>query len=78
MSRGGQLEMRLAGDRERCPHRSSFVTMAYVPAGVFCDGCGTLLCQVIPQGPEVLGYVSADWAWRHVDGKAWTTQEGGG
>ena len=71
----GQLEMRLAGARERCSHRSCFVSAAYVPAGVWCEGCGTLICQFIPRSPEVLGYVSADWAWKHVDGKAWTTQE---
>lgn len=57
-----------------CLHRSCFTTMAYVPAGVVCSTCGKLLLQYIPQPPEVLGYVSADWAWKHQHGKEWTTK----
>ena len=58
-----------------CKHKSRFVTMAYVPAGIVCSECGKLLLQYIPQSPDVLGYKSADWAWHHVYGKEWTTQE---
>lgn len=70
-----QREFALRPSFERCAHRGSFITMAYVPAGVFCDDCQTLLSQFIPQPPEVLGYLSADWAWHHRDGKPWTTKE---
>jgi hypothetical protein len=52
-----------------------FVTLAFVPAGLFCQRCQTMLMQYLPpDGPDVLGYVSADWAWMHKHGKEWTTQ----
>lgn len=57
-----------------CLHPDRMSTMAVVPAGVCCCYCGALICQAIPRPPEVLGYVSADWAWHHRDGKAWTTR----
>lgn len=57
-----------------CDHRVTFVTMAYVPAGVACIRCDLLLMQYLPEPPERLGYLSADWAWKHRDGKEWTTQ----
>lgn len=37
--------------------------------------CNTLLLQYLPEPPEVLGYVSADWAWHHEQGRPWTTWE---
>lgn len=54
--------------------------------------CDTLLSQSVPRPPEVVGYLTADWAWKlspHEstiytsafvpggEGKAWTTWEGG-
>jgi hypothetical protein len=48
--------------------------MAYVPAGLVCADCGKLLFQYLPQSPEQLGYVSADWAWKYVHGKEWTSR----
>lgn len=30
--------------------------------------------QYIPQGPEVIGYVSADWAWKNIHGQEYTTK----
>ena len=68
-----QLMLDLRPDRERCPHRYGFLSLAYVPAGVVCSECGLLILQYVPQPQEVLGYLSADWAWHHRDGKAWTT-----
>ena len=58
-----------------CEHRSGFVSYAFVPVGVVCSECGELLSQRIPQPPEVLGYVSADWHWHHVDGREWISSE---
>lgn len=72
---GPQLEMRF-GVRE-CAHRHQFVTHAYVPCGLVCSDCDELVAQFIPQPPEVVGYLTADWAWHHRDGKPWTTRVGG-
>jgi len=58
-----------------CQHTSCFVTMAVVPAGLVCSDCGKLLFQYLPPPPEVLGYLSADWAWRYRDGKEWTSRD---
>lgn len=60
---------------EDCPHFAGFTTHAYVPRGHVCTGCGMLLFQYRPQPPEEIGYLSADWAWHHRDGRAWTTKE---
>ena len=57
-----------------CQHHSQFVTMAVVPAGLVCFDCGMLLLQYLPESPEQLGYVSADWAWKYVHGREWTTK----
>ncbi|MCF8094450.1 MAG: hypothetical protein K9J79_03725 [Desulfobacteraceae bacterium] len=62
------------GRNPACPHQWLCETQAYVPSGLACLDCGQLLLQYIPQSPEVLGYVSADWAWHHVHGRAWTTK----
>lgn len=58
-----------------CSHESGFTTMAYVPCGYFCSRCETLIFQYLPEPPEVLGYMSADWAWKHKHGRAWTTSK---
>ncbi len=58
---------------ENCPHGCCFTTLACVPCGVYCTGCSTLLWQYLPESPEKLGYLSAEWAWHYRDGKAWTT-----
>jgi hypothetical protein len=50
-------------DLAPCDHSRCFVTNAHVPAGVYCDKCHRLISQFIPQSPEQLGYVSADWAY---------------
>jgi len=57
-----------------CQHTSCFVTRAVVPAGLVCSDCGKLLFQYLPQPPEVLGYLSADWAWKHKYGKEWISR----
>ena len=56
-----------------CLHPNLFVTMACVPAGVVCTCCGKLLYQYLPKSPDVLGYVSADWALKYKYGNEWTT-----
>lgn len=58
-----------------CSHEFGYDTMAYVPAGVFCTDCQTLILQYVPESPQVLGYLSADWAWHYSKGKAWTTAQ---
>jgi hypothetical protein len=58
-----------------CDHDFCYDTSAVVPAGLFCHKCSTLLCQYLPESPEALGYVSADWAWHYQHGNAWTTYE---
>ena len=67
-------ELHLRPDPSRCPHRYGYDSSAYAPAGVVCCQCDQLLLQYIPQPPEILGYLSADWAWHHRDGRPWTTQ----
>jgi hypothetical protein len=69
-----QIEFDLSPDRAECSHEYGYETAAYVPGGEICSDCGLLTCQYIPQPPEVLGYLSATWAWHHRDGKPWTTQ----
>jgi hypothetical protein len=70
-----QLSLLSLLPQKPCEHKSCFVTMAYVPAGLVCSDCGKLLLQYIPKSPEELGYMSADWAWHYKHGKPWTTQE---
>lgn len=73
-----QLELFAAPAPEQmpeCDHRNGFISEAYVPGGYVCSACGALTFQYLPQPPEQVGYLTADWAWHHRDGKAWTTQE---
>lgn len=44
-----------------CNHDTCYPTHAVVPCGLVCFQCGELVLQYIPQSPEKLGYVSADW-----------------
>lgn len=71
---GGQMQLSLRPAWERCEHRQCFYTHAYVPGGIFCADCETLLNQSVPAPPEAVGYLTADWKWK-LDGKPWTTQE---
>ena len=69
------MALALAADPyELCRHdRYGYATLACVPAGFICDDCKRFVMQWLPESPEVLGYLSAEWAWHHRDGKAWTT-----
>lgn len=58
-----------------CEHRSCFHSCAFVPAGCVCSDCGELLSQHIPQPPEVLGYLSADWKWHYIAGLRWVSSD---
>jgi hypothetical protein len=69
------LDLFPAPTRQTCQHDSCHDTSAVVPAGLFCTICNTLILQYLPESPEMLGYVSADWAWHHQHGNAWTTHE---
>lgn len=74
---GQQLALNLfpAPTWQTCDHDLCHDTHAVVPVGLFCMSCNTLLLQYLPESPEVLGYVSADWAWHHEQGRPWTTWE---
>jgi len=74
---GQQLALDLfpAPTWQTCDHDLCHDTHAVVPVGLFCMNCNTLLLQYLPEPPEVLGYVSADWAWHHEQGRPWTTWE---
>ena len=67
------LDLFPAPTSETCDHELCHDTHAVVPVGLFCMNCNTLLLQYLPEPPEVLGYVSADWAWHNEHGKPWTT-----
>ena len=71
-----QFEFDFTPSWQACDNHSGFYCMAFVPGGFFCSNCSTLLWQsyVPPDQPDRLGYVSATWSWRYVDGKPWTTQ----
>jgi hypothetical protein len=57
-----------------CEHEWGFSSCAEVPGGVVCGRCGEWVSRYIclPNEPEILGYVSANWAWHYRDGKPWT------
>lgn len=61
---------------DQCEHESCYMTMMYVPPGIYCTRCKLLISQfyIAPNEPEIIGYVSASWAWHYRDGKSWTTQ----
>ena len=48
-----------------CNHYFCYETHAVIPAGLVCAECGELVLQYIPESPDQLGYVSADWAYLH-------------
>ena len=62
-------------DLIECRHTRCYATMSCVPAGVACFDCGMIVSQRIPQPPNELGYMSADWAWHHVYGRDYICQE---
>lgn len=53
----------------RCSHDVTFLTHAVIPAGLACSRCGELVLQYIPEPPEQLGYVSADWNYLYGNGE---------
>ena len=59
-------------DWRTCEHPGGFYSLAYVPGGFCCSRCQRLLCQDLPDPPEVVGYLTATWKWK-LDGKPWTT-----
>lgn len=76
-----QMVMDFRPDPRECLHEGlCYKTQACVPSGVFCDTCKSVVYQrIVPiDEPETLGYVSAEWAWRHRKGRPWTTQLPGG
>jgi hypothetical protein len=52
-----------------------FMSGAHVPSGLFCSNCNMIVMRLLPplkNEPEILGYVSATWAWKYEDGRDWT------
>ena len=70
-----QLNFLYDYDYSDCEHKSGFMTLAYVPGGYFCTDCNQLVYRTMPPAinePDILGYVTATWAWKYVHGNAWT------
>jgi len=74
MIQPNQLLLNFSPDWRECSHNDGYETSAFVPSGVFCSDCDTLILQFIPMPPASLGYMSAEWAWHHRDGKPWTSE----
>lgn len=58
-----------------CEHESGFYSNAYVPGGYFCDDCNHIVYRDMPpekNQPDLIGYVTADWAWKYKHGNGWT------
>lgn len=68
----GQSEFHFRADPFACQHRFGFITMACVPCGYVCSDCEHLIWQYVPEPPEVVGHLTATWAWKQ-SGKAFTT-----
>ena len=63
-----QTEFDFVFHRPTCKHDGAqYLTHSVIPAGVVCAECEELLFQYIPESPEQLGYLSAEWAWLHGD-----------
>lgn len=70
-----QLSLVLKIIVDECEHKSGFNTNAHVPGGYFCTDCSNLVYRDMPpieNEPDILGYVTANWAWKYKYGKAWT------
>lgn len=70
-----QLGLSLIPDWQTCQH-AGFYTNAEVPGGFFCGECRRIIWRSVPQPPELVGYLTADWAWKHKYGRAWTIDSG--
>ena len=52
-----------------------FHSSAHVPGGLFCSDCDMIVMRDLPppkNQPEIIGYISATWAWKYEDGRDWT------
>lgn len=48
---------------------------AQVPSGLYCTNCDMVVTRYLPpvkNEPEILGYITATWAWKYEDGREWT------
>ncbi len=48
---------------------------AEVPSGLYCTNCDMVVTRYLPSvknEPEVLGYITATWAWKYKHGREWT------
>lgn len=58
-----------------CSSHAGFYSLAYVPGGLFCTHCNMIVMRDMPppeNEPELIGYISATWAWKYRDGNDWT------
>ena len=58
-----------------CGGHIGFMSTAHVPHGLFCNNCNMIVMRDLPppkNEPEIIGYVSATWAWKYEDGNEWS------
>lgn len=58
-----------------CDNHVCYPSNACVPGGLFCMVCKMIVVRDMPPAenePELIGYVTANWAWKYRDGKDWT------
>jgi hypothetical protein len=61
-----------------CEHEHGFHSNAHVPGGYFCSGCNMIVIRDMPppvNQPDLIGYISANWAWKYVHGNEWTSDD---
>ncbi|PHS71965.1 MAG: hypothetical protein COB22_05985 [Cycloclasticus sp.] len=58
-----------------CLHNDGFHTNSVVPGGLFCCECQAIVLRDLPpteDEPSIIGYVTANWAWKYRHGNDWT------
>lgn len=53
----------------------NFISLSEVPCSHVCLKCGKTWWRNIPppvNEPDILGYITATWAWHYIHGNAWT------
>jgi len=61
--------------KPNCESHIGFHSNAHVPGGLFCMNCDMIVMRDLPppkNQPEIIGYISATWAWKYEDARDWT------
>lgn len=61
--------------KQVCDGHIGFHSNAHVPGGLFCSNCDMIVMRDLPppkNQPEIIGYVSATWAWKYEHGNEWS------